>query len=494
MNASDTFMSPKLLIAALVGGLLGGIFGSMLEIGVARSDQPARVPLPHQVAKERGGISLRFAMVHDVIHERFPRHGKDYFQARNAAARAIVDRLVESRNTLPEEGWTQLEAAMDDLIVGCVHLGEFERAIQVGRDKLALQETAKRPDSARYSTFANLGTAMMIDALHRPISTDSAAADELRESLKLLDRAIQINPQSHFGREIWQKKLGEFLLLAVHDPNLLSTQDMIGEQLTRQLPANSRGESRAMDWSGGMSLRRLNLPVREEAVSEGLREHFREMIRRVGPETLAEGSRPKDESTSVPFDEPTLGIVGMWRYGGGANPHFAMCLGEIMLRVGQRYIAWSAYERAIRLASGISPDESVRKAFIQRCEARQREIEQAIDSADHAALVAAFESELQAGLAYQQAYQQYESTRIAAGAALNDEHFYDAFNQSHPSIASDPGDADEVVVAPYRRHPSLSLDRFLPMALLGSGAASLLTAISIAQTRRVQSRAAPAAR
>ena len=44
----------------------------------------------------------------------------------------------------------------------------------------------------------------------------------------------------------------------------------------------------------------------------------------------------------VPFDEPALGIIGMWRQGGGANPHFALALGETMLRVGQRYIAWCA--------------------------------------------------------------------------------------------------------------------------------------------------------
>ena len=43
-----------------------------------------------------------------------------------------------------------------------------------------------------------------------------------------------------------------------------------------------------------------------------------------------------------PFDEPTLGLVGMWTLGGGANPHFAMALGHLMESVQQRRIAWDA--------------------------------------------------------------------------------------------------------------------------------------------------------
>ena len=60
------------------------------------------------------------------------------------------------------------------------------------------------------------------------------------------------------------------------------------------------------------------------------------------------------------FDEPCLGIVGMWRQGGGANPHFALALAETMLRVGQRYVAWTAYERASRLAERFWPDDAMR--------------------------------------------------------------------------------------------------------------------------------------
>src|SRR5262249_2419526 len=73
---------------------------------------------------------------------------------------------------------------------------------------------------------------------------------------------------------------------------------------------------------------------------------------------------------TVPFDEPTLGIIGMWRLGGGANPHFCLALGETMLRVGQRNIAWCAYERATQLANRFWPDPEIQGKFTEHCRER----------------------------------------------------------------------------------------------------------------------------
>jgi hypothetical protein len=73
---------------------------------------------------------------------------------------------------------------------------------------------------------------------------------------------------------------------------------------------------------------------------------------KVGAESGWENVAVPSHRSPVPFDEPVLGIIGMWRQGGGANPHFALALGETMLRVGQRYIAWVAYEREPGACSG----------------------------------------------------------------------------------------------------------------------------------------------
>src|SRR5262249_60813156 len=160
-----------------------------------------------------------------------------------------------------------------------------------------------------------------------------------------------------------------------------------------------------------------------------LRESLRSRILRVG----AEGDNPFNRNP-VRFDEPCLGIIGMWRLGGGANPHFALALGETMMRVGQRHLAWSAYQRAIREAKRFSSDEAIRAKFIEHCKARQTAF--GFSEADTKDMEAKFESELQIGQGYQQAYQKFEEDQIGAGKDLDDPHFYDAFHAQHGNFAT----------------------------------------------------------
>ena len=124
--------------------------------------------------------------------------------------------------------------------------------------------------------------------------------------------------------------------------------------------------------------------------------------------------------------------------GGGANPHFAVCIGETMLRVGQRRIAWAAFERASRLAERYWPDATKQQFLRDHCAKRQKLIEETLGESG-AELRAAFDAELAAGERYQREYQEYEANKIAGGANIHDEHFFDDFNQSHPAIATPPG-------------------------------------------------------
>ncbi len=63
-------------------------------------------------------------------------------------------------------------------------------------------------------------------------------------------------------------------------------------------------------------------------------------------------------------------------------------------------------------------------------------------------LQAAFETDLSQGERYQQAYQQYESEKIAAGSSIEDDHFYDDFQAAHSSIASPIGTEETFVRVP----------------------------------------------
>jgi hypothetical protein len=186
-------------------------------------------------------------------------------------------------------------------------------------------------------------------------------------------------------------------------------------------------------------------PVRFDTVSEqgtSFAAAYRRHTRKVG----AEGDWARDVKNSqpqpAPFDEPTLAIIGMWTLGAGANPHFAVALGEIMLRVGQRYIAWCAYERAVLTAEAFLPDANVRGRFVAHCRARQALIEQSLPAGEVAALRDRFNAELKHGQDYQARYQQYEAGHIAAGVALDDPTFYDAFHAQHGKINSPLGEAD----------------------------------------------------
>src|SRR5206468_3190425 len=128
----------------------------------------------------------------------------------------------------------------------------------------------------------------------------------------------------------------------------------------------------------------------------------------------------------VHFDEPLLGIIGMWRQGSGASPHFALAIGEVMLRIGQRHIAWAAFEHASRLAPRFWPDPALQEFLRQHCQKRQKQIEQTfstehaekwrnastdtgapLTSEEIAALRSHFDTELAYGESYQRAYQEF---------------------------------------------------------------------------------------
>jgi hypothetical protein len=198
--------------------------------------------------------------------------------------------------------------------------------------------------------------------------------------------------------------------------------------------------------------------------------------------------------TPVPFDEPTLGIIGMWRLGGGANPYFALTLGEIMLRVGQRYIAWCAYERAVGLAERYSADPEIRRQFTEHCRRRQELIEKQLPEPERAELRPRFEEELAYGQDYRRAYQQYEKEQIARGISLDDPHFYDAFHAAHEPIASPVGPADTFVTE-QGDNADLFLSDPLPAVLFFAGASAFVTACflrTVALRQHVRTRTASA--
>jgi hypothetical protein len=435
-------------LAAFVGGVVGLVVGVNAYGPVLRVFGPPAqsFPLPHQVPKYPGGTSLRLAMVHDVLHERFARHGRAYYEARNRRALRELAELSakpQDADKTPE----QLLPYFDDLGAGLDYLGEHHEAVRVLRDKLARQQARGLKSNALYTTYANLGTFLLHDNLAAAQKGDPKAKEGFREGLGFVQKSIEVNPAAHFGREVWQVVVAEFLLAVMDDPQLLRKYDFVGDRLDQPVnPEPLRCISPA-GLRGGFP-RQLGHYLRDPATSEKALDSMRIVITQVGAEKGWDKAVRGSHTEPVPFDEPVLGIVGMWRLGGGANPHFALALGEIMLRVGQRYLSWCAFERAAGLEESLWPDPEIRRGFVAHCRARQKLIEAQLPAEESRQLRPRFQAEWAFGQGYQKAYQDYEAERLAAGKALDDPHFYDAFNTGHGPIASPVGTSDRILVAP----------------------------------------------
>jgi hypothetical protein len=441
-------------VLAFIGGCTGLIVGYFYRLPGQPSYPEVRAfPLPHHVPRYEGGVSLRFAMAHDVIHERFPRHGEPYYRERNRLARQA---LAEKRRQ-PDEAYFGL---CDDLGAGLDYLRQDDEAVRVLRGKLREQQALGYKDRQLYTTYANLGTFLIHGNARAALSGDVPAKERLREGLSFIRESIKVNPEAHFGREVWQAVAVEYLLAASKNPRLLLQYDIVGNRLTDDVDPSrgdsiSEREAYGREGANRAAYAALNGEKHGWGGPDRVRERF---ITRVGAGAGWYEAVPSSHQKPVPFDEPTLGIIGMWRLGGGANPHFAVALGEIMLRVGQRYIAWCAFERAAGMADRVWPDGDIQRQFAEHCRHRQKSIEQQLPVEEVEKLRPRYGAELAYGQRYQKEYQEYEAERISTGVALDDADFYDDFNATHPPIASSVGGEEKFVAelgtyAPYLNWP-----------------------------------------
>ena len=122
----------------------------------------------------------RFPEEEDLISGKFHIHSKDFYQWR------IKDRLSKLKKE-PNN-----PALLDDLSVSYEKTGQTQLAIDTLQSVLH-----KYPN--RYETLANLGTFY----IHH---------QNYEKGLELLRNAIKINPAAHYGREIYQIKVVEYII------------------------------------------------------------------------------------------------------------------------------------------------------------------------------------------------------------------------------------------------------------------------------------------
>jgi len=71
-------------------GLLGGLTLAVGWNPLPLSPRTQMVTAPYRLSKIPCGTALRMAMVHDVLHERYLRHGTAWYTQRNIDARKII--------------------------------------------------------------------------------------------------------------------------------------------------------------------------------------------------------------------------------------------------------------------------------------------------------------------------------------------------------------------------------------------------------------------
>src|SRR5262249_22713689 len=159
---------------------------------------------------------LRFAMVHDVLHERYPRHGEAYYQERNRLCREQMNKPAPAiPHAKPDDAYLAL---FDDLGAGLDFLKQHDEAVHVLRGKLRLQQAARFTGRQLYTTYANLGTFLIHGNFRATQAGDPAAKERLREGLSFIHKSIEVNPEAHFGRELWQAVTAEFMLAVMEKP------------------------------------------------------------------------------------------------------------------------------------------------------------------------------------------------------------------------------------------------------------------------------------
>lgn len=209
----------------------------------------------------------KFPEALDLISGDFVRHSPDYYKWR------LADRLsIAVRDRTAED--------YDDIAVAYDKLGMHDRAIATIREKMNRWQ-----ERGRYESEANLGTFL----IH---------AGEYQAGLKHIRQAIEINPEAHFGREVYQQLLVEYVIAR-----------------------RSSGAS---------------LPVAESSETNG----FASFVL-----ASRQPSNPVDE-----IDSAITGVLGMLRFGKHDSPILLEALADLLLygepTVTSRVLAAQAYLKA----------------------------------------------------------------------------------------------------------------------------------------------------
>ena len=137
--------------------------------------------------------------VGEIVRGRLGKHSPYFYEEKVAYTRPLLD-----------AGDAGVER-YDDLAVAYEKLGKLDEA-------LVVMDAKEKRFPHQYTTLANRGTFY-------------AHQGDYPRALELLEAAIVMNPNAHFGREKYQVKALEFMQALAKDPKLAEHRDLLGVNL-----------------------------------------------------------------------------------------------------------------------------------------------------------------------------------------------------------------------------------------------------------------------
>ncbi len=235
----------------------------------------------------------QFPSVLELITGKFLRHSPAFYEWRIADRKK---RLIEEPENV---------ALYDDLAVA------YEKT---GQTDLAIETILKKEEISPglYETYANLGTFY----IH---------AGRLEEGLQEIEKAIEINPEAHFGREVYQKLLVEYVLLKKADG-------------------------------------KLDLPMSTDLDPVDPEYKYHRRFRSFVMDSLYNEKGWSEDDFEV---KATEGVLGMMRFGNFDSPVLLEALSDLIEMNGREEYAKQLAARALLQASYVSTDPEQKSAYRQ---------------------------------------------------------------------------------------------------------------------------------
>jgi tetratricopeptide (TPR) repeat protein len=250
-------------------------------------------------------------------------------------------------------------------------------------------------------------------------------------------KALQINPDAHFGREEYQLRLAEFLREGRSEPRRLRATDFLlirdGMVLT-PAAAKEAAETGLTEFTRAMAaVVASTQPATTQRVDPD--EVYADPDVAVDIQRWAYRGRPERLREMGFKDNVFDGIVGMIRFGTGTSSELYLTLGDLLVLRGDKNLAYRAYQRALDL-------DHTRKKYL---EAVMKALSDTIydTTSIQPEAIAADRANAEAWVS---AYQNYEDQLLREGKDVDDEANYARFYREFgPAMLPQPFRAADYV-------------------------------------------------